>query len=309
MSSKPFHQGSYSGFTLLELLTVVAIIALLIGILLPSLSKARHQAKRVKVQGTLKAIEVGVELFQNDFGEYPASGTTWDPIVDFPALDVHEHQEIWGSARLARAMVGHDMRGVDAEGRSLKEGFIPANRITMADLENAPRAGPYIENLRVVRNDDALWGQRDLSVSWPADGYPIVIDDAYEYPIAYYKANPRAPQVWAPPPDEWRGVYCLWDNVPLTGIDDCYPRGFWDFAHTGRNLECHPLGEFGSSVPDRVNRPPPCAGFGKTFVGFLHDPAALSLGVVRPRNADSFVLIHPGRDGLFGTDDDLSNLR
>ncbi len=55
---KPRH-----GFTLIEVLVVVAIIALLISILLPSLSRARRQARTVQCQAHLHQIGLGLFMY------------------------------------------------------------------------------------------------------------------------------------------------------------------------------------------------------------------------------------------------------
>jgi len=59
------------GFTLIELLVVVAIIALLVSILLPSLSKAREQAKAAVCATRLRTFGQAAVTYEAEYASYP----------------------------------------------------------------------------------------------------------------------------------------------------------------------------------------------------------------------------------------------
>ena len=70
-----------AGFSLVELLVVIGIIALLIALLLPAIAKSAEQARQIKCLATLRGIGQAAQLHVNDHKGYlPLAGWHWNTV-------------------------------------------------------------------------------------------------------------------------------------------------------------------------------------------------------------------------------------
>ena len=81
------------GFILVELLVVIATIALLLSILMPSLGKARSMAMRLKCAHNLRQIDMAVHLYLSGNDDtYPCAE---DPVSKIVSTDPNDYYWLW----------------------------------------------------------------------------------------------------------------------------------------------------------------------------------------------------------------------
>ena len=278
-----------AAFTIVELLTVMSIIVILIGLLVPALNQAKKFAQKVKQNAQFHSIEAAIELFNNAFDGYPESG----------GLD-STGASYCGAMKLCEAMMGQDLLGFHpnsvfrADGRtkdpSDPTGVREINIYVTATL--AARKGPFLP----PESADAV----EIRAIWPgATGLFLatsrVLCDVYTrklasgtklgMPILYYKADTTrgslhdASRAGAMTPlDNQNNIYNFYDNQELLelGVPGA-PAG----------APPYPL-----SLPDRF------------YKNTLSDKITT---IPRPFRADTYILISAGYDAEYGTADDICN--
>ena len=256
------------GFSLLEILTVLVVISMLIGLLVPALSTIKKMAANVRQKAQFTTIEAGLEAFNTDFGDYPDSGGS-------SGTGTSAVRAYCGAQKLAEAMVGRDGFGfhkdsVFGHDRIGRDG----NPIYLTPPDLSKRRGPYLE-LEVA---NAV----SLNNLYPPGGGPLLTYDSFVLsdkfgllknaatakktgkPILYFRANTNKTLL-----DE---VYNFNDNSKMVKLDGSHPM----------------LADSDTNFFDKIRNP--------NFT----TPA-------RPYRAESFILMSAGADGLYGTADDVFN--
>ncbi|MBA7682961.1 hypothetical protein ES703_91317 [subsurface metagenome] len=292
-------------FTIVELLTVMSIIMLLISLLVPSLNRVRRYALRVNQRHQFRSLDVALELFYSEWESYPDSG-------QFDQLGLN----YCGAMKLCEAMVGQDLLGFHPDSRFRQDGFnltldqpdlYPARRIptplqpVIIDSQRE-RHGLYLnlENANAYRMGDiydegeveSIFGRETPTLPVLCDVYPTTMHREtgrnVGMPILYYLANAsNLLHEYSTVPEEIaQNIYDYRDNIDLINLG--LP---WDAAHT------HPMAESGLT-PDGKTAAPAL---------FYENTRNRDFVIDRPHNAESYILMSAGFDGLYGTVDDVFN--
>jgi prepilin-type N-terminal cleavage/methylation domain-containing protein len=315
-----------TGFTLIELLTVIAIITLLIGILTPALGRARDEAKKAAIKAQLNSIATGCEMFLNDESKYPFSNAAeysgFDPARDWE-VGAGGGDQLQGANLIVDAMVGRDFNGYDPKATTTTPQY---DRWEGNNARRKPYIDPGgIDSSSVQKPAEDAYGKfspPDDNEATPVvdSSYCPIFKDKFGWPVLYYRANPSSSQRSRILPTGWdtnnvptnvTAVYNGRDNRVFTEHND-------GTTGPGHEHELNdPVNNQGASEP-LTGPDGPGSGqndLGNAFADFIRSFRSSTRvpnttdqwDILRPVNADKFILLTPGKDGIFGNLDDVGN--
>lgn len=160
-------KNSLSSFTLVELMVVIAVIAILLGLIIPTYSGIREQARKTKARTTAKYLETGFREYYNYYRKWPSADS--GPLA------------ITGT--LYQIMQGNNIGGMNPGERA----FIEFEVIRGSNAPTESACDPWKYN---------LFGNE----SWQA--YRVQFDQDFNNQIDYDGAIVyRSVLVWSPGPD------------------------------------------------------------------------------------------------------------
>jgi len=294
MKSNVKQSNREAAFTIVELLTVMSIIVILIGLLVPALNKVKQYAYDVKQKAQFHSIEAALELFNSEFDGYP----------DSDALDP-DGEQYCGAMKLCEAMMGRDLMGFHPDSVFRSSGLdslgndlypLPSDTVAYTNSLSA-RKGPYLP----LENANAYQLMDLYKTTGTFAGENFVLCDVFRrvthltsgkkvgMPILYYKASTSDIQHDVDNPDNPQNIYDYTDNDSLVML--------------GKPFDPPPDGD-----PHRLAIETGQQRGYRFYMNTTNDKLlSSSRAAVRPYRADTYILISAGSDGEYGTPDDICN--
>lgn len=85
---KNIQKNSEKGFTLIEIMVVITILAILIALVAPKMVGRSDQARRVATKTQIKNIEGALQLYKLDNGIFPSTEQSLDALVHLPTIGI-----------------------------------------------------------------------------------------------------------------------------------------------------------------------------------------------------------------------------
>ncbi|MEN6307379.1 MAG: prepilin-type N-terminal cleavage/methylation domain-containing protein [Anaerohalosphaeraceae bacterium] len=321
--------GQNKGFTIVEMLTVMGIIAILIGLLIPALNQVKDYSRQVQQKSQFHSIDVALELFKTDFGAYPDSYDNRGVSTPSPVAPLQQDTANYGGAqKLAEALVGWDLLGFHPRSGLRSDGYNYFQNPTFNSYawvynttqglqagteseksaeENIKIRKKYIdmENANAYRMQDVYnTNLANGGGSFLATNY--VLCDVYAknrtsgkktgMPILYFKARINYTlQNYTLDSNYQNDIYNYDDNRALVrlGTTDVTPAQH-ELEIISGTVAADAYGNFENMILNKQ-------------VQQSTVTAANADGIYRPYRADSYILVSAGKDELYGTADDIFN--
>jgi type II secretory pathway pseudopilin PulG len=315
---KGWHKmNNRKAFTIVELIIVVTVIALMLGILLPAVSTIRTKAKETAQKAQFATIDMALEAFKQDYGDYPPSG-------EYEGSNSDLSDRVYcGAQKLTEALLGWDLAGFHPKTNWRRDGYtgtvvplvsgIDAYDPCRADLLDKTRTlkerkGPYLEVAKtpVFRlgnspgaNDGLYNPATNANFAFFDSTVPnYVICDVFGVkkltisgkivtagtPVLYYRANTNYKVLTCIPKDAPESMYNFNDNIDLLNL------GILPNATSSHKL-----------ATDTMWFCDPKYKISDTKV------PAISNIKSWPNRPDTYILLSAGADHEFGTNDDILN--